>query len=113
MVRRRAADWSYWLLIGSSAVVLFSPRAPSEAGAIGLDKVVHVLLFGALAAATAARFGRGLGWVLLYGVVSEVLQSVLPIHRDGGVWDAAADTLGAVVGWWLVRSVAGRHRGGA
>ncbi|MCW2543348.1 MAG: hypothetical protein JWM40_900 [Frankiales bacterium] len=89
-------------MLGFSVVVLFSPRTPSGAEVAGIDKVVHALLFASLAAATAARFRRGLGWVLLYAVVSEVLQAVLPIHRDGSVWDAVADGIGALLGWAVV-----------
>jgi VanZ family protein len=84
-------------------VVLFSPSTPGEAGVPGLDKLVHASLFAALAWATRSRFGRGLLLVLAYGALSEVLQSVLPIHRDGTVLDALADAAGALAGWWLAR----------
>jgi VanZ family protein len=88
--------------------VLFSPRSPSGAEVLGIDKVIHALLFGSLAVATAARFRRGLGWVLVYAVVSELLQAVLPIHRDGSVWDAVADGIGALLGWVAVMAVIAR-----
>jgi VanZ family protein len=80
-------------------VVLFSPRSPSGGEVLGIDKAIHALLFASLAAATAARFRHGLGWVLLYAAGSEVLQAVLPIHRDGSLWDAVADAVGALLGW--------------
>ena len=64
---------------------------------------MHATLFAVLAATTRARFGRGLPLVLAYAVVSEVLQAVLPISRDGDVLDAAADAAGALLGWWAVR----------
>ena len=83
-------------------MVLFSPKSPSGAEVDGIDKVIHALLFGLLAASTRARFSRGLGWVLLYAVTSEALQAVLPINRDGGVADAVADGIGALLGWWAV-----------
>jgi VanZ family protein len=70
---------------------------------VGIDKVVHAALFAVLAVTTRWRFGRGLAWVLLYAVLSEVAQQALPIHRDGSVLDALADAGGAAVGWWLVR----------
>jgi hypothetical protein len=44
---------------------------------------------------------------LLYAPVSEVLQAVLPIHRDGNLPDAAFDVLGAAwgrAGWIATRS---------
>jgi hypothetical protein len=91
-------------MVGVSLVVLFSPSTPSEGGLYGVDKVVHATLFGLLALTTRRRFGRGLTLVLLYAPVSEVLQALLPIHRDGNVPDAIFDCLGALAGWWLTRS---------
>jgi VanZ family protein len=91
-----------------SLVVLFSPSTPSEAGRYGVDKLVHATLFAALAVATRLRFGRGLVLVLAYGCLSEVLQSVLPIHRDGGVTDALADAAGACLGWVFARRLVPR-----
>ena len=70
-------------------------------GLRGIDKVVHVLLFCALAASTRWRWRRGLWVVSAYAVVSEVLQATLPIHRDGDPFDALADSAGAVLGWLL------------
>ena len=90
-----------------SLVVLFSPSTPSVGGIVGLDKVVHASLFGALAACTSWRFGRGLVLVLGYAVVSEVLQATLPIARTGDPLDAIADGAGAALGWLLTS----RHRG--
>ena len=90
------------MVLGASLVVLFSPSTPSDGGIYGVDKLVHATLFAALAATTRARFGRGLLLVLLYAPASEVLQAVLPIHRDGNVPDALADVTGALVGWWAV-----------
>jgi VanZ family protein len=63
---------------------------------------VHAGLFAALAVTTRLRFGRGLWAVVAYAAVSEVLQAVLPISRDGDVLDAAADVAGALLGWWLL-----------
>ena len=88
--------------------MLFSPTTPSGAEVDGFDKVIHALLFAALAGATAARFRAGLGWVLVYAGASEVLQAVLPIHRDGSVWDAVADAVGALLGWGAVQLSARR-----
>lgn len=88
--------------------VLFSPTVPSEGGVHNLDKVVHAALFAALAVTTRLRFGKGLLLVVLYAVLSEVLQAVLPIHRDGNALDALADAAGAIVGWGLASRRLGR-----
>ena len=65
----------------------------------GLDKVIHAALFALLAVTTRRRYGRGLGLVLGYAGLSEVLQAVLPIHRDGDVLDFLADSACALAGW--------------
>lgn len=83
-------------------MVLFSPTTPSDGGIYGLDKIVHVGLFAALAVTTRLRFGRGLPLVLGYAVLSEALQAVLPLGRSGGVLDAWADIAGALAGWLAV-----------
>ena len=92
---------AFWWVFAVSLVVLFSPSTPSEGGVYGLDKLVHATVFAALAVTTRGRFGAGLLLVVLYAPVSEVLQAVLPIHRDGNLPDALADLLGALGGWWL------------
>lgn len=89
--------------------MLFSPGSTVPSGPPYSDKVVHALLFAALAV-TGLRAGiRPL--VLLVGLAvyaagSEVLQAVLPIHRDGDPADATVDLLGAAAGW-----LAGRRLG--
>jgi VanZ family protein len=79
--------------------VLFSPTTPDEQRFYGADKLVHVGLFALLASTARLRFGRGLLLLLGYAVLSEVLQSTLPIHRDGGAADVVADVVGAALGW--------------
>jgi VanZ family protein len=95
-----------------SIVVLFSPRAPSEHGIPNLDKVVHAVLFGLLAATTWWRFAAhrlGLAAVIAYGALSEVVQAVGLPRRDGDVRDFCADAAGALLGWLVVRRLTERR----
>lgn len=84
-----------------SLLVLFTPGSAVPSGPPNSDKVVHALLFAALAA--ASRFA-GMGWrataawVLAYAALSEVLQAVLPINRGGSAGDFTADAAGALLG---------------
>jgi VanZ family protein len=95
------------LVVLLSLWMLFSPGSTVPAGPPYSDKVVHALLFAALAL-TGLRAGLRLPLLLVgltaYAGASEVLQSVLPIHRDGDVADAAVDLLGVAIG-----TVAGRR----
>ncbi|WP_253772171.1 VanZ family protein [Goodfellowiella coeruleoviolacea] len=85
-----------------SVVVLFTPESGVPSAPPGTDKLVHAGLF-ALLAITGYAAGIVRTWqlaVLLLGYAagSEVLQSLLPIGRDGDVLDALTDVVGAAVG---------------
>ena len=92
------------LVVLLSLWMLFSPGSTVPSGPAYSDKVVHALLFAALAA-TGLRAGLRPAPLLVvlvaYAGASEVLQAVLPIHRDGDVADAAADVIGAALGAFL------------
>jgi VanZ family protein len=96
-----------------SLVVLFSPGSDVPSGLPVSDKVVHFLLFAALA--VTGRLAR-FPWpplvvgLVAYAAISEVLQDVLPINRDGDLRDLLADTLGVLTGVGVV-ALASRSRG--
>ena len=85
--------------------VLFDPTAPAgPAGVVGLDKVVHGVLFALLACTGRWRFGGRLRIFLFvagYALLSELIQGLALPHRSGDPYDAVADTCGAIVGWLL------------
>jgi len=99
------SPWSrrapFVLVILLSVWMLFSPGSTVPAGPPYGDKVVHALLFAALAMTgrqAGLRPGALLGALVVYAAGSEALQSVLPINRAGDVLDATVDVLGAVAG---------------
>jgi VanZ family protein len=96
----------------------------------GLDKVVHMGIYGALALivswglrharrphGTVVQFWAPIAFALLYGISDEWHQSLVPL-REFDPWDLVADTAGAVVAqvavccwWWgipLRATIAGR-----
>ena len=85
-------------------MVLFSPGSDTPDVAVS-DKLVHGTLFaalaltGVLAGVPVVALAPGL---LVYGGLSEVLQTTLPIDRDGDWHDALADTIGTAIGLLLV-----------
>lgn len=89
-----------------SLVVLFTPASGVPTTPPGTDKAIHLALFAALGA-TGVLAGFRTRPLLLglacYAGVSEVLQAVLPLGRDGGVLDAAVDLLGGAGGRWAAR----------
>lgn len=89
------------VMVPVSLVMLFSPGSAVPSGPPNSDKLVHALIFAALALATAAAripWRRAAAALVAYAAVSEVLQQVLPIHRSGDVRDVLADTAGIAVG---------------
>ena len=77
-----------------SLAVLFAPADDVPSSPPGVDKVVHLLLFAALAASGRwAGVRAGVLGVLLvaYAAVSEVVQSVPALDRSASVADWAAD----------------------
>ena len=88
--------------------MLFSPGSTVPAGPPYSDKVVHALLFAALASTglhAGIRTPVLLVGLAVYAGASEVLQSVLPIHRDGELADALVDLVGVAIG-----ALVGRRR---
>ncbi len=95
------ARTGFGLVVLLSLVVLFVPGDGVPTGLEINDKVVHGTLFAVL-----ALTGRWAGLPLAplagalgaYAAVSEVLQALLPISRDGTVGDALADVVGVAAG---------------
>ncbi len=85
----------------ASLVVLFAPTAGGPQPFPYADKVVHLLLFAALAwsgrraGVPVATLGVAL---VVYAVLSEVIQATLLPQRSGDWTDLAADLVGVVAG---------------
>ncbi|GAA0520789.1 hypothetical protein GCM10011581_11190 [Saccharopolyspora subtropica] len=89
----------------ASLVVLFTPESGVPTAPPGTDKVVHFVLFAALAATgRIAGFptARLLPGLVAYAAASEVLQGLLPLGRSCDVVDGIVDVVGAVAGWSVV-----------
>jgi VanZ family protein len=112
---RRVGRVAFAACLLLSLVVLFSPGSEVPTDVPVSDKLVHFLLFVSLGV-TGRLAGLAplplLVALVAYAGVSEVLQAVLPINRDGDVLDALADSLGVVIGLAVgsgVRTVIGRR----
>jgi VanZ family protein len=82
------------------------------------DKIVHLVLFGTQSYLLLAGFNRlpdsgtlhrhaaawAVGLSIAYGGLIEWMQDHVFIQRSGDLRDAAANALGAVLGWWLFRN---------
>lgn len=101
-----------WVVVAVIAVLTLmpAPEAPEEVGLIPhLDKIVHYLMFGGLAAVWWWEYSLRRGYpaapwralwpiavaVSLFGGVIELLQGALTADRSADIFDWLADTLGA------------------
>ena len=89
------------------------------------DKIVHLLIFGLLcflmirsflALNTGSFFYKNakmlsLLLTIFYGVLVEILQATVFIHRSGDVRDAIANSIGAFVGLWIFGKMAKKVAG--
>jgi VanZ family protein len=82
-------------------IVLFTPASGVPSGFQHSDKIIHFVLFAALAYTSRLAgidWVRTALWVLAFAAISEVLQANLPLGRSGSVADALADAAGVAVG---------------
>jgi hypothetical protein len=84
-----------------SLAVLFAPASDVPVAPPGVDKLVHLLLFAALAiTARWAGMGVRLAAVLLpaYAAASELLQALPALGRSADLLDWVADAAGVLLG---------------
>jgi VanZ family protein len=97
--------WAFgWLL----CIVLSLVHAPSlNVDVPEGDKLEHMLAYGLLAAwavwiFAGARTQRRAALALFaLGVAMEIAQGTLTDYRSMDAWDALADGVGILAGWWL------------
>ena len=94
-----------------SLAVLFAPASDVPTAPAGVDKLVHVGLFAALA--LSGRWA-GIGFralaplLLVYAAVSEVLQGLAVLDRSVSTADWIADAVGVLLGLALWAGLARR-----
>ena len=101
-------------VVALSLVVLFAPAGDVPSAPLGVDKVVHGVLFLALAATgrwAGLRPAVLLPALLAYAAGSEVLQGLSGIGRTASGLDVVADVVGALAGLalWARLARAARH----
>lgn len=115
---------SWWPTMLVVAVIIYAtwvpqPVAPEDIPPLPhIDKVIHAVMMGGLSAAllfdwrrmapAGHRITRRVMYtvimaVLVFSVVDEVVQGLLPIGRPSDWLDLVADFFGAVVGAFLAR----------
>lgn len=107
---RRAVLGGYLVALLIATLAPLPSTAYELAVGAGLDKLVHLVLFGGL---TLVLYWNLVPWggasalhvagipALLAGVI-ELVQGPLP-YRSGDVWDLVWGVVGAVVGYGIVR----------
>ena len=103
---RRVWSVAFVVACAVNLLVLYTPKTAPGSSIPYADKVVHLLLFAAVAY-TGTKLRLPLGWLagvlVLNAAVSELVQHYWLSQRSGDVWDALADVLGVALGAWLAR----------
>lgn len=76
----------------------------------GIDKVVHMLIFSMLAfcflcAFPKIKFMTFLQVMLLYALLTEILQDEMGLGRSLEFYDLVADSVGIVVGYFVFKKI--------
>ncbi|MEV5544106.1 VanZ family protein [Saccharopolyspora shandongensis] len=106
--RTRLTRIPFGVAVLASLLILFMPASGVPTAPPGTDKVVHFVLFAALAATgRIAGFptSRLLPTLVGYAIASEIMQGLLPIGRSCEVTDGLVDVAGAAAGWALISAV--------
>lgn len=85
----------------AALIILFTPASGVPSGFEHSDKIVHFVLFAALAwSSTVAAISPTWTamWTVAFAALSEVLQAALPLGRSGSLLDLFFDVLGAAAG---------------
>ncbi len=110
--RRQWWRLAFGLVVLASLVVLYAPRTTGD-GVPHLDKLVHALLFAALAVSGLRAGVRPLVLLLLliaHAVSSELIQEHLLSERGGDPLDVLADVAGVAGGSAVERASWRRER---
>lgn len=75
----------------------------------GVDKVIHLGIFITLGLLFSAAFPRtNLWWggiiLVIYCILTEVLQEKMGLGRTGDPWDLFADGIGLLIGYLIYRA---------
>ena len=101
VVRGAVSRTAFALALLVSLVVLFAPGDDVPSAPPGVDKVVHLVVFAALAVTgrwAGVRPGPLALLLAAYAGLSEVLQAVSPLARSGSPADLLADLAGIGLG---------------
>jgi hypothetical protein len=102
----RARRTLFALALAVHLIALYTPSTGVSSDVLGIDKLVHMLLFGGV---------LYLGWLaevplwplaaalLVNAAASEIAQYLWLARRSGDVWDAVADAVGVGVAVAAIR----------
>ena len=97
--------WSFLILIACTWPGKDIPSAPVA----GFDKVVHAGLFMGWAILFLCAYPSKMKPIIvsgiIYGMLLEIYQQLLPFDRTFDWWDALADAVGVILGWAIYRYV--------
>ena len=76
----------------------------------GIDKIIHISIFALLgftfmAAFPKTKFLAFLYIMVIYSLITEILQDEMQLGRSLEILDLLADILGFMIGFWLFKKI--------
>lgn len=104
--------WITWTVLMFIVCNLPASKLP-KASFIGLDKIVHFILFAGWTSLLLRSFRPTVAFAILtglaFGVLIELCQQLLPFNRTFDWWDVVADAAGIVAGLVIKSALLDRY----
>jgi len=105
-ISKHTIQQTFWALLVVTAFLLLKPMGDGPKLFPHADKVIHMLMFFSLGMAAVLAFDyRKLAYfsLVLYGLLTEYLQSALTTTRSGSLEDWLADMTGLVLSYLIYK----------
>ena len=98
-----------WAIFVLCLSIIPGPKFPSSFSIPHLDKIVHFTFYSVMTILFVNGWNKSkkrkdfwvIGLVIYYGFTIELVQHFLIIQRYFDLWDVLANSVGAVIGYWV------------
>jgi len=102
-------------LVTWASLATFPEEDTPDLGIPHFDKLVHFGFYFGEAMHDSPPLARTLIFValgtIIYGIIIEVLQHTLTVDRQGDIFDVVANSLGAIIGVWVLNKLFSSPKG--
>lgn len=103
----------FWAIICITTALLLTEHSGLAIGFPHMDKIIHAILFAMLTAvgylAYPTMSNRLYLGLMVYGIITEVLQGLLTVTRYASIYDWIADSVGILLCVLAVKVIKSQH----